>query len=79
MCDNVLAEALKSFGTKKKHVLKKVEVDVQLMVNTHDKLARGLTVDHDVVSNLLLGGVINILQQHDAIGKWRIESNLLNR
>ena len=37
------------------------------MIKTHESIARGVPIDHNVVSNLLLGGVINILQQHDTI------------
>ena len=58
---------MKTVGGTKEQVRKKVEIDVELMVNTHNKIARGINVDQEVVSNLLLGGVINILQQHDAI------------
>ena len=46
------------------------------MVNTHSQIARGIKVDQEVVSNLLLGGVINILHQHDTIDEMdeRIKS-----
>ena len=37
------------------------------MISTHEKLIKGEAIDKDVVSILLLGGVINILGQHDTI------------
>ena len=76
VCESVILEHIKTFQNKKKEVVKKVEVDLQLMVNTHSQIARGIKVDQEVVSNLLLGGVINILHQHDTIDEMdeRIKS-----
>ena len=37
------------------------------MLAAHKKLEQGEKVDHNVLSQLLLGGVINILAQHDTI------------
>ena len=37
------------------------------MLETHQKLSKGERVKPEVVSNLLLSGIINILAQHDAI------------
>ena len=37
------------------------------MVKVHDKLSRGIAVEQEVVGNILLGGVINILHQHDVV------------
>ena len=45
----------------------KVEVDLKDMINTHKKLSKGEKVDSQIVSNLLLGGVINISAHHDTI------------
>ena len=67
MCENVLFESIKKVESKKKEVSKNVEVDLDLMFTTHDKISRGIVVDPKVVSNLLLGGVINMLHQHDTI------------
>ena len=67
VCENVMKEVLKEFEKKNKQVSGKVEVDVNLMVKIHEELSRGIPVDKDVVSNLLLGGIINILNQHDTI------------
>ena len=67
VCENVLTEIIKKFEKEKKEAPKRVDVDFELMVQTHDQLLRGIPVDTGVVSNLLLGGVINILNQHDTI------------
>ena len=37
------------------------------MKETHNKLAKGIIVDQNVVSNLILAVVLNILHQHDTI------------
>ena len=37
------------------------------MIKTHKKLSKGEQVDSQIVSNLLLGGVINIIAQRDTI------------
>jgi hypothetical protein len=57
----------KKFEKNRKEIPDKVEVDTELMIKIHEKLVKEITVDKDVVSNLLLGGVINILNQHDTI------------
>ena len=44
-----------------------MKADLKLMISTHEKLARGESVDKDAVSVLLLGGIINILRQHHTI------------
>ena len=40
---------------------------MKLMIEKHDKLVNGAQVDPKVVSVLLLGGVVNILSQSEAI------------
>ena len=67
VCESVLLEYAKKFENKKSNLTTKVEVDLELMVKTHDMLSRGVPVEQKVVSNLLLGGVLNILQQHNTI------------
>ena len=67
ICDDVLLESIKEFDKQKQQISKNVEVDLELMVKTHEKLSRGISVDQEVLSNLLLGAVINILHQHDTI------------
>jgi hypothetical protein len=47
--------------------VKEVAVDLKLIVHTHEQLLRGEKVEPNIVSNLLLSGVINILAQHDTI------------
>ena len=37
------------------------------MVEVHEKLSRGKKIDPQIVSVLLLGGIINITSQHDAM------------
>ena len=63
VCENVMKKVSKEFEKKNKQVSGKVEVDVNLMVKIHEELSRGIPVDKDVVSNLLLGGIINILNK----------------
>ena len=67
VCESAISEAVKDFNKNRKNISKKVEVNLELMVKTHEKLSRGHPVDQQVVSNLLLGGVLNILHQHDTI------------
>jgi hypothetical protein len=67
VCENAIVGCIKDFNKNKKEINKKVEVDLKLMLDTHEKLARGILVDQHVISNLLLGGIINILEQHDTI------------
>ena len=68
VCEDVIAECKKKYDKiKKKCVIEKVEVDLKDMINTHKKLSKGEKVDNQIVSNLLLGGVINIIAQHDTI------------
>ena len=69
ICADAIFEAFKNYEKNKKRIPSKVDVDLKLMVETHAKLAKGLQVDPKVVSNLLLGGVINILHQHDTIAE----------
>ena len=44
-----------------------IEPDLKMMIATHDKLVKGEKVEQNDVSVLLLGGIINILSQHDTI------------
>ena len=67
VCENAIQESIKKVENERKHIKEKVEVDTELMIKIHKKLAQGIPVDKDVISNLLLGGVINILHQHDTI------------
>ena len=67
VCDDAIQETIKNLEKNKKKITEKVELDIELMIKIHKKLVQGIPVDKDAVSNLLLGGVINILHQHDTI------------
>ena len=67
ICDDVIAEATKNDENPETNSSENVEVDLKLMINTHNKLAQGIPVDANAVSVLLLGGIINIINQHDKI------------
>jgi hypothetical protein len=68
VCEDVIAECKKIYDKiKKKCVIEKVEIVLKDMINTHKKLSKGEKVDNQIVSNLLLGGVVNIIDQHDTI------------
>ena len=47
--------------------VQRVGLDMKHMVDVHKKLTTGIKIDPQDVSVLLLGGVINILSQHDAL------------
>jgi hypothetical protein len=76
VCEDVIKENEKRYEKIKKTKVKEVAVDLKLMVHTHEKLSRGEKVEPNIVSNLLLAGVINILAQHDTIleAETRIET-----
>ena len=88
VCDEVSKEAINNEKKKNescKKLLKKVEIDHKEMVKMHEKVRKGEAVDSASMNSLLLGGIINILIQHDAIedlnGKIRTleEENVGNR
>jgi hypothetical protein len=76
VCEYVIKENEKRQEKIKKTKVKEVAVDLKLMDHTHEKLSRGEKVEPNIVSNLLLAGVINILAQHDTIveAETRIET-----
>ena len=65
VCKEVVEET--TANLRKKFPLKQVEVNFKDLVATHEKLKKGESVDHKIVSGLTLGGVINILAQHDSL------------
>ena len=68
VCEAAITASNEALENQKRHVVNKtVETDLKLMISTHEKLVKGEAIDKDVVSILLLGGVINILGQHDTI------------
>ena len=58
---------LEEFDKLKKSAGDVIEPDLKLMIATHDKLVKGEKVEQNDVSVLLLGGIINIIRQHDTI------------
>ena len=69
VCHDVVKETTDKFKNKeaRKVITKKVEVDFADMVRMHQKLSKGEVNDPTAVSGLILGGIINILAQHDQI------------
>ena len=57
--------------------MKRVELDLKQMMDINGKLARVEKVDTQVVSNLLLSGVINVIEQHDHIEELEEQIKLL--
>ena len=52
-------------GVAQKNSFKRVELDLKLLLDTHNKLVNGKTVEPKVVNTLLLGGIVNILCQSE--------------
>ena len=55
-----------------KNTLKPVQVDLKQMIQVHEQLSSGVKTDPQLVSVLLLGGIINITFQHDAIEELEV-------
>ena len=66
ICDDAINEAIRKFEKTDKST-GNVAIDLNMMIEIHKKLSNGVTVEPKVVSGLLLGGVINIINQHDKI------------
>ena len=66
ICDDAINEATRKVESSDK-ATGNVEIDLNLMIEIHNKLSNGVAVEPKVVSGLLLGGVINIINQHDKI------------
>ena len=67
VCEDVIKDNEKNHKLMEKNKLEKVAVDLKFMADIHKKLSIGGKVEPDVVSNLLLAGVINILAQYDTM------------
>ena len=67
VCENAIVASTKTMENNPKKLVEPVEMDLKLMISTHEKLLKGETLERDVVNVLLLGGIINILNQHDRI------------
>ena len=78
-CDDAIANAMKSEVKTRNKPTEDVEIDMDLMIDTHNKLSKGTPIDPKVVSGLLLGGVINIINQHDKIRDLGEKIKLLSR
>ena len=66
ICDDAINEAIRKIEKTDKST-GNVAIDLNMMIEIHKKLSNGVTVEPKVVSGLLLGGVINIINQHDKI------------
>ena len=65
VCEEVIRSVKeKHIKVDEKRKIRRVELDIKHMMNINDKLARGEQIDSKVVSNLLLSGVINVIEQH---------------
>ena len=67
VCEEAIEACKKAHEKQARKTATTVEADLNLMISTHEKLMKGEAINKDVISTLLLGGVINILSQHDAI------------
>ena len=64
VCDDLIKDLKKKHeASEKKRQFGRVELDLNLLRDTHIKLVNGNRVDPDVVNILLLGGITNILRQ----------------
>ena len=62
VCDDVFKQtSIDHDQVDKNKPMKKVNLDFKQMISIHKKPSKGEKVDPQVVSNLLLGGVINII------------------
>ena len=71
VCQDVIknTEAKHRIVVEKRRFSKRVEIDIKKMVEVNEKLSKGIKVDPDVVSNLLLNGIINIIDQNESLEK----------
>ena len=68
VCEEVITNSMKAHEKiDQNNTLQKVALDMKQMVDVHKKLTNGINIDPKDVSVLLLGGVINIISQHDAL------------
>ena len=66
VCDDLIEDLKKKHdASEKKRQFGRVELDLNLLRDTHNKLVNGNRVDPDVVNILLLGGITNILSQSE--------------
>jgi hypothetical protein len=68
VCQDIIEEISKksSENLKKNFNFEKVEIDLEMMIQTHKKLINGSPVDPKTMNTLLLGGIVNIRHQSEA-------------
>ena len=77
ICQNAIDEAVQKVEqSKKKTHFEKVNVDLNLMIASHKKLEQGISVDPGTLNVLMLGGIVNILCQSEALEQ--MEENVKN-
>ena len=80
---NVCADVIKNTNAKhnkvdeKRRFSRRVTIDMKKMVEINEKLSQGVKVDPDVVSNLLLNGIINIIDQNECLDELEQRIKLL--
>ena len=80
ICQNAIDEALNQLeASRKKGNFRKVEIDFQLMLETHKKLENGIRVDPVALNVLVLGGVVNILCQSEALEQMQEKMKTLEQ
>ena len=80
ICQNAIDEAVKKFEQSKKNKhFEKVNVDLNLMIATHKKLEQGIRVDPGTLNVLVLGGIVNILCQSEALEQMEENVKILEQ
>jgi len=80
ICQDAIDEAVKKFEqSKKKKQFEKVNVDLNLMITTHKKLEQGVKVDPGTLNVLMLGGIVNILCQSEALEQMEEKVKILEQ
>ena len=69
VCEDVVNNIMKKQNetSKKKTNFERVDLDLKMMIETHRKLVSGTPVDSTAVNVLLLGGIVNILNQSESV------------
>ena len=80
VCQNAIDDALnKVEASRKKQNFERVDVDFQLMLETHKKLEKGIRVDPTALNILVLGGIVNILCQSEAVDQIQEKVKILEQ
>ena len=68
VCDDVITNVeARHAKLDKNRISKKVEFDLNHMIEINEKLLKGVRIDSHVVSNLVLSGIINIIEQNEIV------------